>query len=718
MPEEEGGAGSGGHQTGGLNDAGGPHRRSYAAAVPPRRASKLWLLLPVLLALAWFWPTLWHGFRSDDFLTVYYWDRHAHAVHWDRVFAEFGRAWFGVRDIYRPLVSVSYGVNLQLSPDPFGWHLLNVLLLGVTASCTAALAALHCARLPRLAGLIAGAADVLHPAAVEPTAWIAARTSGLQVALGVAAMLAFARHLRGRGRRWPYVVLTALALLTKEGAVMLPVSLLMLDLLHRVGRTWAERWRLHGPVLVLVAGYLVFRKLLLGWFGTAESGHGVVERASNLFTHGGLLVVPPLADGAQWALVLLPVAAIVLAVMDVWPARSVLFAIWIGALLLPTSHMASSAAAFDGRFLYDAVPVVALFLALAVDARKQAGSARNALLFALVLVGGYFAAGSRQWLDRYGEQDATVRAVQHQVLAAAHASAPGRPFGIGGLPGLPLLQTKLWGVLGLEPFTTVERPLVGVPEIVARDDAAWALFGDAAPVHAMAELGAGVAIWQPAANTVVPVARPTVAEVELVASQSAPGAFVPGSPPLLATAVAAVQVVVSKPASRFRLRLLDDLSGDFAFGWREVRGAPTTTAWFDLTRALPPLVQGGCSGLAIEIDGEPAPAGTVVRARGSLATGPLLSVLAGRVVPRDALDAVLRPPRHDLALRLYLLLPTGLLSADVLAGTATRLDAATQNQIGFAADVLGGCLVHCFWQTLPDHPGEPWRSPIDWFAVR
>ena len=44
---------------------------------PARRS--WWLCLPALLALVWFWPTLWHGWRSDDFLTVYYLDRDAGA---------------------------------------------------------------------------------------------------------------------------------------------------------------------------------------------------------------------------------------------------------------------------------------------------------------------------------------------------------------------------------------------------------------------------------------------------------------------------------------------------------------------------------------------------------------------------------------------------------------------------------------------------------------
>ena len=69
------------------------------------KAARLWLLIPALLAVAWFWPVLSHGFRSDDFLTVYYYDRDAGAVHWGRVLEEWVRPWFGVRDLYRPLVS-------------------------------------------------------------------------------------------------------------------------------------------------------------------------------------------------------------------------------------------------------------------------------------------------------------------------------------------------------------------------------------------------------------------------------------------------------------------------------------------------------------------------------------------------------------------------------------------------------------------------------------
>ena len=49
------------------------------------------MLFVAALSFVWFWPTLQLGFRSDDFLTVYYVDRDAGGVRWARVLEEFVR---------------------------------------------------------------------------------------------------------------------------------------------------------------------------------------------------------------------------------------------------------------------------------------------------------------------------------------------------------------------------------------------------------------------------------------------------------------------------------------------------------------------------------------------------------------------------------------------------------------------------------------------------
>src|SRR5262245_9197731 len=156
-------------------------------------------------ALLWFWPTLHHGLRSDDYLTVYYTDRTTGAVHWGRVLEEFVRPWFGGNDLYRPLVSLSFGLEFALCPSAWASHLTNVLMLGITAAATAATAARLAPERPMAAAIVAGLAVVLHPAAVEPTAWICARTTGMQVAAGAVACWLFACHLDRRRRLWPSV---------------------------------------------------------------------------------------------------------------------------------------------------------------------------------------------------------------------------------------------------------------------------------------------------------------------------------------------------------------------------------------------------------------------------------------------------------------------------------------------------------------------------------
>ena len=71
-----------------------------------------WLLLVLGTALAL--SALDVGFLSDDYLMVRYWDRGREAVQWQRVAADFAGPWSGVRDMYRPLVTLSIALQLSL----------------------------------------------------------------------------------------------------------------------------------------------------------------------------------------------------------------------------------------------------------------------------------------------------------------------------------------------------------------------------------------------------------------------------------------------------------------------------------------------------------------------------------------------------------------------------------------------------------------------------
>lgn len=683
----------------------------------PARASKLWLLLPALLAFGWFLPVLWHGFRSDDFLTVYYYDRDAETVKWGRVFEEWVRPWFGVRDLYRPVVSLSFGVNWALSPSPFGFHLGNVLLLAGTATAVAAAAARLAPHRPRLVGLVAAALVVLHPAAVEPTAWIAARTTGLQVFWSAIAYLTFLRWRDGCGGRWWPLLATALACASKEGAVLLPASLLALDLL----RGSRPAWRTHLPFALLVGGYLLFRWWLLGVATTAADPQPLGERLASGAALLQQLALPPAggAAGSWWTMA--PLVALGLAALV--GARTALWCVpWAALLMLPgTTHVQLAANELAGRFVFDAVPVLALFAAIVLGRQSTrvgllVGAAAALGLLALL------ANAALVHLRTYGAQDRVIRTVQQELDSKAAAARPGQPFGVVGLPKLPLLQPALWGFLSQRPFAPDDLHVVGLENLLSRDPAAPDVLADATAVHALVADGAGVAAWHEGTSALVPLPAGGDDVVDFVADPAQPGRFLP--PRLLPpTAVAALEVQSPVPVGAWSVRILGNLEGPFAQAPFATVAPGSRVCWCDTSRVLAWVVAGtlggGPAGVEVVCDGAPPAAGAVVRAYARVSAAELPPAPPGVVERRDFAGHLVWPTTNARRMdRLYLLLPTGLYSARVGPGGAAELDAATRLQLDFVCDVLGPCRVHWFWAAAAGAETPPQRSRFGTCIVR
>jgi hypothetical protein len=680
-----------------------------------------------VIALLWFWPTLHHGFRSDDYLTVYYIDRTTGAVSWGRVLEEFVRPWFGGTDLYRPLVSLSFGIEFALCPAG-PCHLTNVVLLGITAAATAATAARLAPMRPTAAAIVAGLAVVLHPAAVEPTAWICARTTGMQVAAGAVACWLFASHLDQQRRLWPSVAAVAVALLCKEGAVMLPLSLLAIDLLHHPRRSWSQRLRLHAPFAAVLVLYFAMRLVLMGHLGPSASG-SFADRLHYVVVHVGQLFAPPDGKGHRhWSLPLgyhlcwvLPLLAI--ALLPLWGrfrALSLALPVWCVLLLAPTGLIPSDANTMFGRLVFDAVPALALCLGLAAaSTSSRLVIAANAAATAGVLTA--LALTSSQWLDQYGAEDRVARSVERVLVTAAADATPAKPFAITGLPYLPIFHQKLWGVLGLAPFAPRDLAVIGLPELLVADENAPEFFSDAAPLHAIHAASGTVARFDGGSMTFVPLPRPpSVPSAQLERTSAAPRDFFdvslwPG------TCVAAIEVRLPAPANNVRLRLLeDDVPNTRPFGWHSAP-AWSATAWFDTTHAMAPVMLQAFGkpfgGVHVEVDGKDPAAGTVVVVHAMLPARPLLGRFAGRLLTltRAELSRVPQTP-PDGSLRLYLMLPTGVRHMDVPASGAD-LSAALQEHLRFALDIYAPLTVHWFWQTLPDSPGPPWCSELDWAVV-
>lgn len=676
-----------------------------------RWSRRLAAALVLALAIVWFHATLQHGLRNDDYLTVYYTDRETGAVRWDRVFGEFARGWFGVPWLWRPLVSMSFALDRALSSTLAFAHIDNVLFLGVTATAVALTAARLAPSRPWLAAFGAGACVVLHPAAVEPTAWLSARTTGLQVALTSLAALAYVRHAQGHARSWPWLACFSLALCTKEGAVMLPLSLLVLDVLAAPDHAVRERARRLAPGLGLLLVYFGLR-WMLGLTSGDDQPHTLGERLHNLFWRTTQLVAPLRPDGARawWpgALLLLAMPALAKWRRAFWllPLTAVL-------LVLPTSHMEASRSVLYGRLIFDALPCLALATGLALTTTGPSMLRVPAIIGAV----GWLlslAGPCRRWIEQYGVDDLVARRAEAAIAAVA-PTTPSAPFACTGLPLLPQFHAKLWGALGMRPVTDHDLPVIGLPELMYPDDRAPASFGDAAPVHALFAAGGKVVTW--ADPTMREMPPPSVPAVELRDS-GATGTFAP-TLPMLGCGFAALHVKLPAPAAQVRVRLVDDMPDGRAFATQQA-AAPDGAVWFDLTHALAPVLS-TCLGMpfrgvVVEVDGTPAPAASEVHLLARLPQRELPAPIRGRGLPVAELSSSLRPPPHEGPLLLYVLLPTGARSATVTA--ADPFPAPLRSHVAYAHDLFGASTVWWFWQTPRDWHGEPWRSELDWATVR
>jgi protein O-mannosyl-transferase len=155
------------------------------------------------------------------------------------------RIWFevGATQQYYPLLHSAFWVEHKLWGDwPSGYHMVNLAL----HTCAAMMVMLIMRRLLREKSLpwsdqgafLTAAVWALHPVQVESVAWITEQKNALSAVFYLAALLAYLRFDRERGRSTYALatVLFALSLLTKPVTVTLPAALLVI--------LWWQRGRL------------------------------------------------------------------------------------------------------------------------------------------------------------------------------------------------------------------------------------------------------------------------------------------------------------------------------------------------------------------------------------------------------------------------------------------------------------------------------------------
>jgi hypothetical protein len=209
-----------------------------------------------------------HPFEYDDFHALVN-NRAVHglsqlAAIWTTPYAVSGEGSVG----YRPVLLTFWAVQYAwFGTDPRGYHLVSLLLHLAVVGLTWALAM----RLitDRRVALAAAALVALHPMHSEAVNYISAQASVLVAFVQLIALLALTHALTGRGplRVVSYggaLVAAGLALGVKETAVTFPFLFWLWDWFSSDGAGEARRrtWRVL-PFVALVAGYLVFRHLML-----------------------------------------------------------------------------------------------------------------------------------------------------------------------------------------------------------------------------------------------------------------------------------------------------------------------------------------------------------------------------------------------------------------------------------------------------------------------
>ena len=255
------------------------------------------MLLPILPAVAivllW-WPALAASFQFDDWNVI---------VNEPRVHSL--AAWWQSMPGIRPLLKLSYALNMTLDASPVGFRVVNVLIHVLSATLVgsvlrtrglrAGLSEVDASRAALLAALI----FALHPVQTEAVTYISGRSSSLAACFCLLSLYCWIRSEQSeRGRSatgWlaACCICFALAVATKETALILPLALL----LYSADRPMSATLKRLTPLLVLMGLMLgvalslpTYRRLLAVSLDTRTIAENLLTQAHAVLYLAGQLV--------------------------------------------------------------------------------------------------------------------------------------------------------------------------------------------------------------------------------------------------------------------------------------------------------------------------------------------------------------------------------------------------------------------------------------------
>ncbi len=479
-----------------------------APAIPsPGSAWRLCLVPLLLLALAYA-PALGGGFLSDDLLLGLLLKEgpgDALVVDWAGAFADFARPWLGIDGLplYRPIITLSYAWDFQLGGGAaWPFHLTNLLAHALSSLAAGWIASRIFRRRAALAFLIASCSFSLHPVAAEAVIWISGRVSSIEVMFRLLACCAYLRWLE-RGARRDFLLcylLAALALLSKESAVLLFICLPALDWLADPGVRLRQRLQRLLPFVPLALAYFALRLLVLGQFLGDMSPEGVAQASAFTITSNKVLaLLSPLGLlQGSWLLQVLSFVLISLLLLLADRRLSLrvapLLLLWLVLLTLPSLSLTLSPDLTGSRLVYGAALIPALLFAhLSCHSKRKLSVALTLVLAAQLLPA---------LLDRsqaYQQGYASVAQLQQGLLQQAANSSPKRPLAVLGIPsrqnGVPLLNSNAVHPLLQRPFARRDHFMIGLACLLESFRGSSELYLDMTPLGVLARAGMPIALW-------------------------------------------------------------------------------------------------------------------------------------------------------------------------------------------------------------------------------
>lgn len=246
-------------------ESAGPDQRGANAPPVTGHRSRGWVaaaLLVLAVSIGPYLNSLQNGFTFDDPVVV----RDNPMVTRDSPAALLTAA-YRLGAVYRPLTMLTYAANHRLSAEPFGFHLVNLVLHALVSLGVLALAIALFDSLP--AATVAAALFAVHPIHTEAVNNIVGRAELLAAALVLAALLAQARAVRRRSAGWAALAVGsfALALLAKESALTTIALAAVVAWWVEPTRSWRRAAVATLPFALVGLAYLPLRLAVVGALG-------------------------------------------------------------------------------------------------------------------------------------------------------------------------------------------------------------------------------------------------------------------------------------------------------------------------------------------------------------------------------------------------------------------------------------------------------------------